>query len=149
MQTTPIELPQWKRHEVVKASKITDIGPAYYDPANDQTMLVNVHTEAGVISESESYLKRTDPRIGGYYVQCENGYSSYSPADAFEAGYKPLGQSNEEKLRAALLLHIGYSDVNELKALRDVCAGMPEAPPEDVAITLAAIDALIETTPAD
>jgi hypothetical protein len=31
--------------------------------------------------------ERSNPQIGGYYVLYEDGYESFSPADAFESGY--------------------------------------------------------------
>jgi hypothetical protein len=34
-----------------------------------------------------SYMLKHDPRPGGYYVVYEDGYKSFSPADAFEKGY--------------------------------------------------------------
>jgi hypothetical protein len=36
---------------------------------------------------SLEYLDKHSPQAGGYYVVYEDGYRSYSPAAAFEAGY--------------------------------------------------------------
>jgi len=37
---------------------------------------------------SQSFIKKHDPCQGGYYVIYQDGYTSYSPAQAFEEGYK-------------------------------------------------------------
>ena len=36
---------------------------------------------------SQEYIDKHHPQEGGYYVQYEGGYESYSPAEAFESGY--------------------------------------------------------------
>ena len=36
---------------------------------------------------SPDFLRKSLPQIGGYLVQYEDGYKSYSPAKAFEDGY--------------------------------------------------------------
>ena len=33
------------------------------------------------------YIAKHSPQPGGYWVQYEDGYESYSPAEAFEQGY--------------------------------------------------------------
>jgi hypothetical protein len=33
------------------------------------------------------YVKKHNPQAGGYWVQYEDGYESFSPAAAFESGY--------------------------------------------------------------
>lgn len=49
-----------------------------------------------------SYLNKHKPEPGGYYVRYEDGYESYSPPEAFEAGYTRIaadwrGRVEEEK----------------------------------------------------
>lgn len=34
-----------------------------------------------------SYVRKHNPKVGGYWVQYEDGYESFSPAEAFESGY--------------------------------------------------------------
>jgi hypothetical protein len=36
------------------------------------------------------YLIKHQPKVGGYYVEYEDGYASWSPAEAFESGYDQL-----------------------------------------------------------
>jgi len=33
------------------------------------------------------YVSKHDPKAGGYYVVYDDGYKSWSPAEAFESGY--------------------------------------------------------------
>lgn len=65
-------------HKKVLAAKITEILPH------------GLGFEHGEIEVPEGWLQRFNPAIGGYFVQYEDGYSSYSPAKAFEEGYTPL-----------------------------------------------------------
>ncbi len=39
------------------------------------------------IADVIKYVRKHDPKPGGYYVVYEDGYTSWSPADAFEGGY--------------------------------------------------------------
>ena len=34
-----------------------------------------------------AYMEKHSPTVGGYYVVYEDGYKSFSPAEAFEGGY--------------------------------------------------------------
>lgn len=34
-----------------------------------------------------AWIEKHNPQVGGYYVTYEDGYTSYSPKEAFEAGY--------------------------------------------------------------
>jgi hypothetical protein len=47
---------------------------------------------------SESYLLKHTPAPGGYYVRYEDGYESYSPAEAFEKAYResPIHPASQE-----------------------------------------------------
>ena len=41
----------------------------------------------GDFDVESSYINKHCPEVGGYYVQYQDGYESYSPAEAFESGY--------------------------------------------------------------
>lgn len=41
-------------------------------------------------SVDADYMAKHKPEIGGYFVQYDDGYSSFSPAKAFEEGYTLL-----------------------------------------------------------
>ena len=36
---------------------------------------------------SKEYMDKHNPQVGGYYVVYQDGYKSFSPAEAFEDGY--------------------------------------------------------------
>ena len=36
------------------------------------------------------YLKKHRPSVGGYWVKYDDGYESFSPAQAFIEGYNPI-----------------------------------------------------------
>jgi len=76
-------LQEFKSHKRVHAARIRDI--EYLDSA---TVLIFADG-CGRISVGASYLNKHEPEAGGYYVEYEDGYQSYSPADAFELGYAP------------------------------------------------------------
>ena len=35
----------------------------------------------------DDYVRKHNPQVGGYYVVYQDGYKSFSPAEAFEDGY--------------------------------------------------------------
>jgi len=40
-----------------------------------------------VFRVGKEWIDKHQPKVGGYFVEYEDGYRSYSPADAFEKGY--------------------------------------------------------------
>jgi hypothetical protein len=45
----------------------------------------------GPFEVTAAYVRKHGPEVGGYYVVYEDGYKSYSPAEAFEGGYSLIG----------------------------------------------------------
>lgn len=78
-----VELPQYKCHKLVRAAKITDISPV---DANGDVKLV-LGEIGGSVGVGEDWLVGRKAEVGGYYVVYEDGYTSFSPAKAFEDGY--------------------------------------------------------------
>lgn len=78
---------KWKGHKVVEAGKIArlrtlDNGSAIVD--------VDDGEEVGIKPEDWKRMDAMRPHedfVGGYLVKYEDGYLSWSPADAFEKGY--------------------------------------------------------------
>jgi hypothetical protein len=82
------ELPKYRCHKVVHALKIRNVelipgpgnggGGAYITPCEAGYAPFNV---------SADFVTKHKPFAGGYYVVYDDGYRSFSPAEAFEAGY--------------------------------------------------------------
>lgn len=88
------ELPRYKSHKEVWALKIASIefdadkaktegnretdGTATITPAEDGY---------GPFKVDAQYVRKHEPKAGGYYVVYRDGYKSWSPASEFEDGY--------------------------------------------------------------
>lgn len=107
---------QYKCHKVVKAAKIQSM---VVEEA-EKGLLLNF-LDGEYISVMSEWLLRHKPEVGGYLVQYEDGYQSYSPAEAFESGYTPI--EPEEKMEMieldTLLLELAIEDVTDMKLLDD------------------------------
>jgi hypothetical protein len=88
-------LTKYKSHKEVHAAKITQITETKGEDPNalgawlvfgelaKHDEFVGEHVKAG-------WLEKHKPEVGGYFVRYEGGYTSYSPAAAFEGGYTAL-----------------------------------------------------------
>ena len=80
-------LPRYRCHKVVEAFKI---GLIHQDPTGRATLtpaLEAVRRIVGVFTVDAAYVTKHAPKVGGFFVRYEDGYCSWSPAEAFEAGY--------------------------------------------------------------
>lgn len=103
---TQTAMPRYQCHKKVWALKIGSIeiirptiadleailgAPDGEDPTQALNMVGAIITPAdhafGNFGVTKSYIDKHDPQPGGYFVQYEDGYMSYSPAKAFEEGY--------------------------------------------------------------
>lgn len=86
-------LPKYQCFKEVCALKIRKI---ILEERNNGTYLIVPDEEYYAPFEiSKEYIEKHKPEVGGYYVVYKDGYKSYSPAVAFEEGYRlisPLGQ---------------------------------------------------------
>lgn len=94
---TPSELPCYLSHKRVWALKIKKV---ILD--SDIAQLENRETTGGAtiypvrdmeyqpFKVNAEYVRKHNPKEGGYYVLYEDGYTSYSPAEAFENGYTEI-----------------------------------------------------------
>lgn len=81
------ELPQYQCHKIVRAAKIERVFREGETISGGSTILPgNTIVQVGD-NEYRDLAARHRPEVGGYYVKYEDGYTSYSPADAFESGY--------------------------------------------------------------
>ena len=91
MQQPGQPLPQWQSHKKVWADKV--VGVTW------KGSVATWHLKRGGLIEVSSQLLMRVPDtqvpngingVGGYYVRYEDGFESWSPAKAFEEGYKLL-----------------------------------------------------------
>lgn len=68
-------------HKKVKAFKIKNIDASV--PGTEYFL----ENDGVWVPVSLGWYSKHQPKIGGYYVVYEDGYTSYSPAEAFESGY--------------------------------------------------------------
>ena len=109
-----IRLPQYVSHKTVCALKITDVAYATNQPGAHLH-----HDTVGVppIAVDSDYLKKHMPLAGGYYVRYEDGYESFSPAQAFESSYTKMNSG--EIATPNVNMSFGQA-IEELKAGRKV-----------------------------
>lgn len=96
---------QYLCHKKVTATKMSNIVVA-----SDGTATF-VAEDGNTYDLEASFINKHCPVNGGYYVQYEDGYESFSPAAAFEAGYTEntnpvLGATNKN-------VNIGGMEIHE------------------------------------
>ncbi|MGH8446875.1 MAG: hypothetical protein ACREVL_16505 [Solimonas sp.] len=79
------QLPLYQCHKRVRAAKITSIEPDNY---GERYAVLLTH-DGGLIGAyvKPEWIEKHKPEVGGYFVEYDDGYASYSPAKAFEDGY--------------------------------------------------------------
>lgn len=83
------ELPKYKCHKEVWALKIKAVEYKSSERGIDVARL-QFEERYAPIAVGDEWVDRHKPQVGGYYVVYEDGYKSYSPAEAFESGYLPM-----------------------------------------------------------
>lgn len=80
-----VKLPEYQSIKVVGAAKIASItGTAIGLSLNKSIVEIEV---------GRAWVARHQPEVGGYFVRYEDGYESFSPAEAFEKGYLALADA--------------------------------------------------------
>lgn len=83
-QPAPIpDLPRYQCHKIVRAAKILIV-------IHDEGKTLLDLQGAGAVEVSADFVTKHTPKAGGYFVVYEDGYQSWSPAEAFEEGYTRL-----------------------------------------------------------
>ena len=75
-----IVLSEYTCHKVVSAAQIAALVPI------EGGMRI-VGKCGNSVSVYLNWITKHEPAVGGYYVIYEDGYTSFSPAEAFEKGY--------------------------------------------------------------
>lgn len=78
------ELPKYKCHKEVRAIKLSRV-EHHENPT--RTFLVPEDKRFEKIEVDHLFVAKHNPAAGGYYVVYQDGYTSWSPAQAFEEGY--------------------------------------------------------------
>jgi len=81
-----MELPKYRCHKVVHALKLSALT---HEPDGGAKLIPAEEPYAPFAVDAE-YVKRHRPQPGGYYVVYDDGYTSFSPAKAFEDGYTKI-----------------------------------------------------------
>ena len=87
------EMPQYRCHKVVRAAKITGLSTddsIWATKTPNEVVEITLGEIQGVWVTTAQWCREHKAQIGGYLVQYEDGYRSYSPAKAFEEGYTKL-----------------------------------------------------------
>ena len=93
-------MPQYQSHKKVWALKIKEVIPADRPTIEELDRLLNGDRGTsdvgailvfdgyyGPLAVSRDFVSKHAPQAGGYYVMYQDGYVSWSPAEAFESGY--------------------------------------------------------------
>ena len=86
-------MPKYKSHKEVWALKIKEVildrDKAGEEGRETDGSATLVFEEDGYapIKVNHEYVRKHNPKAGGYYVVYKDGYKSWSPAEAFEEGY--------------------------------------------------------------
>lgn len=99
-----VPLPRYKCHKEVNAVKIINIVPLAGGGAELW------FDDAAVLDVDQRYLDQHKPQVSGYFVVYDDGYQSWSPADAFESGYtlmsgEVLSSKWQERLKGIKVTH--------------------------------------------
>jgi len=82
------EMPRYRSHKVVGALKIRHVEDCGTDTTTDENPIVMIHFVDSTFAPIRMNLRgKPDPDVGWYYVQYPDGYTSFSPPQAFEEGY--------------------------------------------------------------
>lgn len=87
----PPPMRHYKAHKIVQAAKIEACGP------RGDTFTLALEFPVINVEVPLSWAQRHEPHPGGYFVVYEDGYRSFSPAPAFEDGYRPLEEENASR----------------------------------------------------
>ncbi|KKL87482.1 hypothetical protein LCGC14_1934250 [marine sediment metagenome] len=85
-----VDLPQYQCHKVVRAAKITGLSLNHEDDGSGQCNTLIFGDIGGYKRVADGWIERFKPEEGGYFVRYADGYTSFSPAKAFEEGYSKI-----------------------------------------------------------
>jgi len=84
------EMPKYQSHKKVWGLKIKSIvrdGEGENRESDGSSMITPEEQGYAPFKVNNEYMRKHKPQVGGYFVQYEGGYKSFSPAKEFEEGY--------------------------------------------------------------
>ena len=90
MSEDAAQMPRYQCHKQVWALKIKSIRPDAWGEEREgdgSAMIAPAEQGYAPFKVDANYMHKHMPQVGGYYVVYDDGYKSFSPADAFESGY--------------------------------------------------------------
>lgn len=93
MNNAQMEMPRYRSHKEVWALKIaatekdSDVAAKESRETDGSATLFFEDERYAPIKVQQDYVRKHNPKVGGYYVVYNDGYKSWSPAEAFESGY--------------------------------------------------------------
>ena len=87
------EMPKYQSHKQVWALKIKSIvrdGEGENRESNGSAIITPEEDGYAPFEVDQEYMWKHKPQAGGYFVQYEDGYKSFSPAEPFESGYTKI-----------------------------------------------------------
>ena len=86
---TGMALPCYQSHKKVWALKIAEVKDttAPGNESDGSRLLVFEDERYATMRVKHDYVRKHNPKAGGYWVRYADGYESWSPADVFEDGY--------------------------------------------------------------
>jgi hypothetical protein len=92
VSSVEVELPRYQSHKKVWADKVVKVKDNSGENceaamANDSFIIWYLDSGGYVHVSKDLKLRGGENPVGGYYVQYDDGFQSWSPAKAFEEGY--------------------------------------------------------------
>jgi hypothetical protein len=87
------EMPKYLCHKKVWALKIAAIkrdGEGEDRETDGSATITPAESGYAPFKVDFAYMHKHKPEVGGYYVVYDDGYKSFSPAKAFEEGYRRI-----------------------------------------------------------
>lgn len=84
------EMPKYQSHKKVWALKIKSILFDTNDGVASRARIIPEEDGYAAFDVDAAYIQKHQPKEGGYYVVYDDGYKSWSPAEAFESGYTKI-----------------------------------------------------------
>jgi hypothetical protein len=100
MNMVGAEMPRYRSHKEVWALKIAaieyDLNKATQEHRASDGSAIITPLEPGYapFKVDADYMRKHEPKVGGYYIVYPDGYKSWSPAEAFEDGYTRIFPMN-------------------------------------------------------